>query len=114
VAFNALPVGSGPYRFTKWLRGDRLDLTANDRYYGTKPSIRHLSLHFVRDSSAIVNELMTKEVDATFFASASMIVALRSIPNHRVIVTLLPCFEAIVFNMSDPIVKDSLVRRAFA
>jgi peptide/nickel transport system substrate-binding protein len=114
AAFNALPVGSGPYRVTRWLRGDRLDLTANERYYGTKPSIRHLSLHFVHDSSATVNELMTHEVDATFFASPGKIAAFRSIPNHRVIVTQLPYFEAIVFNTSDPVVKDSVVRRAFA
>jgi ABC-type transport system substrate-binding protein len=73
-----------------------------------------LSLHFVHDSSTIVNELTTHEVDATFFASPSRIAALRSIPNHHVIVTQLPYFEAIVFNMSDPVVKDSAVRRAFA
>ena len=114
VAFNALPVGSGPYRFMKWVRGDRLDLTANDRYYRGKPSIRYLSLHFVHDSSTIVNELMTGEADATFFASPAKIAALRSTPNHRVIVTLLPYFSAIVFNMSDPLVKNSFVRGAFA
>src|SRR5579862_4703807 len=27
VGFNESPIGSGPYRFTKWIRGDRLDLT---------------------------------------------------------------------------------------
>ena len=115
AAFNGAPVGSGPYRFIRWLRGDRLDLTANDRYYGAKPAIRHISIRFVHDYSTIVNELMAHEVDATFFASPSKIGAIRSIPNHRVIVTRrLPFFGAIVFNLSDPIVKDLAVRRAFA
>lgn len=93
VAFNELPIASGPYRFAKWVRGDRLDLTANDRYYRTKPSIRHLSIHFVQDWSTIVNELLTHEADAAFFARPSQVAALRSIPNHRVIVTPLPAFE---------------------
>jgi peptide/nickel transport system substrate-binding protein len=114
VAFNGAPIGSGPYCFTKWIRGERLDLTANDRYYGTKPAIRHVSIRFVDSQSTITNELITNEVDATFFANPSKIAALRSIPDHRVVVTLLPSFGTIVFNLRDPILKDVVVRRAFA
>lgn len=114
VAFNELPIGSGPYRFTKWIRGERLDLTANERYYGTKPSIRHLSIRFVHDPSTIVNELLTHEADATFYESPSKIIALRSIPNHRVVATLLPAFGAIVFNLKDPVMKDLITRRALS
>jgi peptide/nickel transport system substrate-binding protein len=114
VAFNGAPIGSGPYRFTKWMRGDRLDLSANDRYYRTKPAIRHLSIRFVDSQSTIANELMSNEVDATFFANPSKIAALRLIPDHRVVVTLLPSFGTIVFNLRDPILKDTAVRRAFA
>jgi peptide/nickel transport system substrate-binding protein len=114
VPFNGAPIGSGPYRFTKWIRGERLDLTANDRYYGTKPAIRHLSIRFVESQSTITNELTTNEVDATFFANPSKIVDLRSLPDHRVIVTLFPSFGTIVFNLRDPILRDAAVRRAFA
>ena len=115
VAFNGAPIGSGPYRFTKWVRGERLDLTANDRYYGTKPAIRHLRLRFIHDPSTVVNELMTQEVDATFDDPIpSTIPALRSLPNHRMIATLLPNFGAILFNMSDAVMKDLAIRRAFA
>ena len=114
VAFNGAPIGSGPYRFTKWIRGERLDLMANDHYYGTKPAIRHLIIRFVDSQSTITNELITHEVDATFFANPSKIAVLRSIPDHRVVVTLLPGFGTVVFNLKDPILKDGAVRRAFA
>jgi peptide/nickel transport system substrate-binding protein len=114
VPFNEAPVGSGPYRFTKWIRGDRLDLAANDRYFGTRPSIEHLSIRFIHDPTTVANALITHEVDATFFASPSTVATLRSIPNHRVITTLLPYFDAIVFNMDDPLSDDPAVRRAFA
>ena len=114
VAFNGAPIGSGPYRFTQWIRGERLDLAANDRYFRTQPAIPHLSIRFVNDWSTIVNELMTHEVDATFFASPSNVGALRSVPKHRVVVTLMPFFGAVVFNLRDPIMKDLSIRRAFA
>ena len=31
------PVGTGPYKLTKWNRGDSIALTRNDSYFGTKP-----------------------------------------------------------------------------
>jgi peptide/nickel transport system substrate-binding protein len=114
AAFNEAPIGSGPYRFTKWVRDDRLDLTANDHYYGTKPAIRRLSIHFIQDSSTIVNELTTHEVDAWFFASPATVTTLRSIPNHRIVVTPLGDASTIIFNTSDPIAGELAVRRAFA
>jgi peptide/nickel transport system substrate-binding protein len=114
AAFNGAPIGSGPYRFTKWIRGERLDLTANDRYFRRKAAIAHLSIRFVNDWSTIVNELVTHQVDAAFLASPSIVGALRSVPKHRVVVTLMPFFGAVVFNLRDPVMKDLSIRRALA
>jgi peptide/nickel transport system substrate-binding protein len=113
VAYNSAPVGSGPYRFTKWARGDRIDFTANDRYYAGKPAIRHISLHIIENSATIANELLTGELDVRLDADISTIAALRAIPEHRVIVT--PTFFcAVVFNVTDPVLRDVRLRRAFA
>lgn len=114
LAYNAAPLGSGPYRMAKWTHGDRLDILANNRYYAGPPAIRRVSLHFVHDSSTIVDQLTTKEVDATFFADVSRIDALRRIPNHRVVVTPVPYFYAMPFNVTDPVTKELAVRQAFA
>ncbi len=114
VAYNDAPIGSGPYRFTSWARGDRLDLTLNDRYYASKPRIRNVSLRVVGNSATVVDEVLTHEVDATFSGDPAKITALRAVPNHRVIVTPVPYFYAATFNVTDPVVKDVAVRRAFA
>lgn len=114
VAYNAAPVGSGPYRFAKWARGDRLDAVAYDRYYAGKPGLKRVSLHFVHDSSTTINELLTGEADATFFADVSQIATLRKIPGRRIVVTPVPYFYALAFNVTDPLLKDAAVRRAFA
>lgn len=114
VAYNQAPIGSGPYRMTKWAHGDRLDLSSNDHYYRGKPAIRRISLHFIADSSTATNELLTREVDATFFADASKIATLRRVPAHHVVVTPVPYFYAMPFNLTDPVLKQLAVRRAFA
>ena len=113
VAYNAAPVGSGPYRFARWARGDRLEMIANPRYYAGRPAVARVSLRFSHDSSTTINQLLTNEVDATFFADVSRIASLRSIPNHRVVVTPVPDFYALTFNVTDPIARNIAVRHAF-
>ncbi len=38
--FNAMPVGSGPFRVVEWRRGDRLRLERFDGYFGGVPGLR--------------------------------------------------------------------------
>ena len=114
VAFNGAPIGSGPYRFGPWLRGDRVTLVANPSYFGGRPAIDRIDLRFIPDSSTIVNQLSTGEVDAAFFADPSRIAALRQIPNRQVVVTPVPFVYLLDFNLADPLIGDIKVRRAFA
>ena len=83
-------------------------------YYGGRPAIARISLRFIHDPSTTINQLLTNEVDATFFADASKIAALRAIPHHRIVVTPVPYFYTLSFNVTDPLAKDVAVRRAFA
>ncbi|MGB6643864.1 MAG: ABC transporter substrate-binding protein [Candidatus Cybelea sp.] len=49
VAYNAAPIGSGFYRFARWVRGDRLEMSANPRYYAERPAIARIRLRFIHD-----------------------------------------------------------------
>ena len=112
--YNQAPIGSGPFVFTHWLRGDHIVARSNPTYYGGRPSIDGVTLRVVGDSSTIVAQLLTGEVDATFFADVTRIATLRAIPAHRVVVTPVPYFYALFFNVTDPVTGDPAVRRAFA
>ena len=114
VGFNAAPIGSGPYRLERWDHGSRLTLRANPTYYAGKPAIDQLVLPFIADSATTINELHSGELDAAFVLDASRIAELRAIPNHRVVVTPVPWFYGLAFNLEDPIVSDRTVREAFA
>jgi peptide/nickel transport system substrate-binding protein len=114
VPFNGAPIGSGPYRFGRWVHGDRVTLMANPSYFGGRPGIDRIDLRFVSDPSTIVNQLSTGEIDATFFADPANIATLRQIPNRRILVTPVPFGYSLDFNLTDPAIGDAKVRRAFA
>lgn len=114
ASFNAAPVGTGPYRLQRWDRGDRLVLTANASYYAGRPHIDKLVLPVIPNGSTAINELQSGELDAAFLLDASRIEQLRAIPHRRVVVTPVPYFYALGFNLEDPILRDPAVRHAFA
>jgi peptide/nickel transport system substrate-binding protein len=114
ASFGDAPVGSGPYAFARWSRGDYISAKANPSYFAGRPAIDRVTLRFLHDSSTTVAQLMTREVDATFFADVTRIATLREIPDHRIVVTPVPYFYALLFNVTDPLVGDRAVRRAFA
>jgi len=50
--FASKPVGTGPYKFSDWVRGDHITLSANTSYWGTpKPSISSVTYKFVPEES---------------------------------------------------------------
>jgi peptide/nickel transport system substrate-binding protein len=114
VPFDQQPVGSGPYVLKQWSRGDRLVLAANPHYFRGKPAIAQIILPFRHDESTIVNELRTGEIDAAFSLDASRIALLRALPRHRIVVTPIPYFYAMGFNVTDAALQDVNVRRAIA
>ena len=114
VPFNSAPIGSGPYRFERWDRGDRLTFTANATYFAGKPHIDHLILPFIQQDSTAINELQTGEIDAATLMDASRVAELRAIPHHRVVITPVPWYYALGFNLDDPLLSDRAIRQAIA
>lgn len=47
------PIGSGPYKFVEWKKGEQLLLAANEDYYGTVPSIKYVTLMFMAEDAAL-------------------------------------------------------------
>ncbi|HEV2284009.1 MAG TPA: ABC transporter substrate-binding protein [bacterium] len=57
------PMGSGPWRFAHWTKGDRLEMTANADYWRGKPQIDNLVFRTVPDASTRLAMLERGEVD---------------------------------------------------
>ena len=61
---RANPVGTGPFRFKSWSRGDRVELVRNDAYWGDKPALEGVTFRFINDPQAQVAALRAGDIDA--------------------------------------------------
>ena len=62
--FAETPVGTGPYKFETWNRGQNdIVLEANPAYWGAKPAIQKVTYRFVSDSGTRLAGLMAGEFD---------------------------------------------------
>ncbi|MGE0845204.1 MAG: ABC transporter substrate-binding protein [Flavobacteriaceae bacterium] len=58
------PVGTGPFKFADWVKGDRVDLVRNEGYWGKKPALEKATFKFIPDPAAAASALMAGDVDA--------------------------------------------------
>lgn len=64
-AFDAKPVGSGPFRFVSAVREDKIVMEAYDKYNGPHPAkVRKMTWHLMSDPSARVSALRSGRVQA--------------------------------------------------
>lgn len=61
--FAETPMGTGPYRFVKWNRGQNVILEVDPGYWGAKPAIQKVTYRFVSDSGTRLAGLMAGEFD---------------------------------------------------
>ncbi len=60
------PVGTGPYKLTKYKRGEYLSFEANDSYYGGKANIKKVVLQIVENTDTTKVALKKGEIDASY------------------------------------------------
>ena len=111
-AFNALPIGTGPFRVARWLRGQRVELVANPNYYLARPKLERVNVSFATDENAAIATLRTHEIDAFVLASVGAYRSLRTVSGVSVALTDNHGAATLTMNTSHPMLRDVRVRRA--
>jgi len=64
--FNAgkAAIGTGPFRFVRWQKGDRIELARHDAYWGTKPAWDKVTFRIITSDPTRVAALMAGDVRA--------------------------------------------------
>jgi peptide/nickel transport system substrate-binding protein len=57
------PVGSGPFKFVRWVKDDRIELEANAQYWRGAPKVKTLVFRPIPDDAVRVAALQNAEID---------------------------------------------------
>lgn len=110
--YQSAPIGSGPFRFVRWDRGQQVVLTAFDRYFVGRPKLKTVIFRIVPDDSTLVAQIKTHEIDMAARLGNNVWPEARHI--RGTVAVAAPTFEYdhIDFNLRRPIFTDVRVRRA--
>ena len=58
------PVGTGPFAFSQWVKGDRITMVRNKAYWGAPARLETATIKIIPDPAAAVSALMAGDIDA--------------------------------------------------
>lgn len=78
--FSENPIGTGPYKFVKWSRGDSIEFIKNDNYFDKEamPSITSLIWRFIPEGTSRTIALEAGEVDFVYEVESTDIERLKT------------------------------------
>jgi peptide/nickel transport system substrate-binding protein len=109
------PVGTGPFRFERWVAGDRVTLVRNPAYDGPKPALESVTFRFISDPAAQVAALLAGDVDSfPLFGTYDALDQFRADSRFRVTVGSTEGETILAINNGRKPLDDVRVRRALS
>ena len=108
------PIGTGPFRFAEWVRGDRIVLARNPEYHAKGlPKLDKVVFRFIPDPNATLAALKAGDVDASLFGlGPEHVQELQKDPRFQVIVGDTTNDVILAMNNARKPYADVRVRRA--
>ena len=111
------PIGTGPFMFVEWVKGDHITMEANPNYWREGlPKVQNLIFRPIPESATRVAAIQTGEVDVVGRLSSEEAQSLLGVPNVKVIRYPSTRIYYIAFNNLttglDQPTEDPLVRQA--
>lgn len=57
------PIGTGPYKFKKWVRGDRIEFERNENYWGALPKMEAITFKIITDPLSAYTAMKAGDID---------------------------------------------------
>ncbi|MFC4008908.1 ABC transporter substrate-binding protein [Nonomuraea purpurea] len=110
---SADPVGTGPYTFVSWAKGDKITFKANDRYWGQAPAVKNLVLAYTADDNARATRMAAGEFTATELPPKA-VARFRNQQGMTVHEVPTADYRGVMFPMDQPVTGDLAIRKALS
>ena len=110
------PVGTGPFKFVRWDKNQKIVLAGNDKYWGEKAKIATLIFRSIPDNSTRVQEMMAGNLHVMDNPDPNSVVALENRMGKKVKIEKMAGFNVgfLSINTEKKPFDNVLVRRALA
>jgi peptide/nickel transport system substrate-binding protein len=109
------PVGTGPFRFSRWVQGDQVELVAHEDYWGERPALERVVFRFISDPTAAYAAMMAGDIDAfPVFPAPENLAQFEADPRFSVIVGTTEGETILAMNHAREPFGDIKVRQAIA
>lgn len=113
-SYTQKPIGSGPMKVAGWYSGDRIELVANDNYWGEPLAYKACTMRIIVDSSSRTIELETGGVDIVVDLPFADWTRVNEANGIELVSGRTNNMASLVFNNSLELFSDIRVRQALA
>jgi peptide/nickel transport system substrate-binding protein len=106
------PVGTGPFKFVKWVKDDQIILERNNDYWGEKAKLDRIILKSIPEPSARLMALQSGTVDIADDLDPDSINLVKKEAKHAIIERPSINVGYLALNTEKPVLKDPRVRQA--
>lgn len=106
------PIGTGPYKFVEWVKGERIVLEANDEHWRGRPKIDRITFKAVPEALARVAALQAGQADLILNVPPESVDLLERGANTKVLSIASTRNVTIIFDNRTPPFNDARVRQA--
>jgi ABC-type transport system substrate-binding protein len=106
------PVGTGPFKFVKWIKDDQIVLERNNDYWGKKARVERIILKSIPEASARLMALQSGTIDIADDLDPDSISLVKKNKNLTLIERPSVNIGYLALNTEKPALRDVRVRRA--
>jgi peptide/nickel transport system substrate-binding protein len=111
-------VSSGPFTLTTSKPGDEYVVTRNPNYYQASQGLPYLDkivFRIVTNQDTILKDVQSGAVDSSWFLDVTKTGTYKALSNYSVVTAPVAAnFEAIYFNLKNPVLQDVNIRKAIS
>ena len=109
--FNQNPIGTGPYKFVKWKKGEYVEFKANENFHLAKVKTPRLIVKRIFDPSIASAELKNGKIDAALI-DVSLLNLFTQDKKFNILREKSADYRALMFNLNNEFLKDVKIRKA--